>query len=197
MLTENGLATPQEVLSFWFDEMSPADWYNSTDELDATIRNRFAPTWQAATRSRFTQWFSTPRDTLAYLILLDQFPRNMFRGLAESFASDRLALAAAKLAIGREWDLQIDEPARQFFYMPLMHSEILSDQDRCVRLMSERLKDASNKLHARTHREIIRLFGRFPYRNDALGRASTLAEQSFLNGDGYGGILRDLDGPSA
>ena len=96
------------------------------------------------------------------------------------------------MAIDRDWDLRIDEPARQFFYMPLVHSENLSDQDRAIRLMHLRLTGTNNLDHAKVHREIIRRFGRFPYRNDALGRATTEAEQAFLDNDGYRTILNEL-----
>ncbi len=118
----------------------------------------------------------------------------MFRGSAKAFSSDRFALAAAKQAIGKNWDMKIDEPARQFFYMPLMHSENLCDQDRCVRLMLNRMpqEGAGNLLHARAHREVIRKFGRFPYRNDALGRHSTQNELSYVDGGGYGFTVEEL-----
>jgi uncharacterized protein (DUF924 family) len=131
---------------------------------------------------------------LAYLILADQFSRNMFRDTGQAFASDRAARAVAKAAIAKRWDMAIDEPARQFFYMPLMHSESLCDQDRCVRLMKERMHEtgAQNLLHARVHREIIRKFGRFPHRNKALRRETTPAEARFIEAGGYGEMLRAL-----
>ena len=110
---------------------------------------------------------------------MDQFPRNMFRGTGEAFATDREALAAAKAAIGRKWDLRIDEPARQFFYLPFMHSEDLQDQDRAVRLY-EALGDESSLRFARQHREIVARFGRFPHRNAVLARESTPDETEFL-----------------
>ena len=118
----------------------------------------------------------------------------MFRGQGTAFASDRIALAAAKQAIHRGWDMRIDEPSRQFFYLPLMHSENLCDQDRCVRLMKERMPASgdSNLMHAKVHREVIRQFGRFPYRNDALSRKTTEAEKAFISDGGYGAILRDM-----
>ena len=118
---------------------------------------------------------------MAYIILTDQFPRNMFRGQGRAFASDRAALAVAKSSIHKGWDMRIDPPARQFFYLPMMHSENLIDQDRCVRLMCERMPhSSSNLLHARAHRKVIREFGRFPYRNDALDRPYTALEQSYI-----------------
>ncbi|MGY3437162.1 MULTISPECIES: DUF924 family protein [unclassified Marinovum] len=187
------MVTPEEILAFWLDEIGPEGWYESSDALDMQIRERFGEAWQGAMDGRHALWLTYPSGTLAYLILMDQFPRNMFRGTAKSFRSDRVALAAAKSAISKGYDMKIDSPARQFFYMPLMHSEILCDQDRCVRLMAERMPDAGgNLLHARVHREIIRKFGRFPYRNDALERRATTSEQAFLSGGGYGETLHEL-----
>ena len=116
-----------------------------------------------ASEGGLTSWRQTPEGRLAEIIVLDQFPRNMYRDEGKAFRTDRAALAAAKSAIDRGWDLKIDEPARRFFYMPLMHSENLCDQDRCVRLMHERMPahGAATLLHARAHREVIRQFGRF------------------------------------
>ncbi|WP_425098991.1 DUF924 family protein [Tropicibacter sp. S64] len=188
------MATPEEILAFWLDEVGPDGWYKQEEALDNDIRDRFLDDWTAAMEGRFGLWLTYPSGTLAYIILLDQFPRNMFRGDRKSFASDAVALAAAKQAIHRGWDLKIDEPARQFFYLPLMHSENACDQDRCVRLMMERMPQSpGNLLHARVHREVIRRFGRFPYRNVALGRTNTAAEQRFLDEGGYGAILRELE----
>lgn len=188
------MVTPDEVLGFWLDEVGPSGWYAASDALDQKIRDRFEAAWTGAMEGRHALWLTYPSGALAYIILLDQFPRNMFRGSGKAFASDRFALAAAKQAIGKNWDLKIDEPARQFFYMPLMHSENLCDQDRCVRLMADRMpqEGGSNLLHARAHREIIRTFGRFPYRNDALGRAYTLSERSYVNDGGYGSTVEAL-----
>ena len=125
---------------------------------------------------------------------MDQFPRNMFRNTGKAFASDKIARTAAKIAIDHKWDMKIDEPARQFFYLPLMHSECLTDQDRCVRLMHQRMpaSGASNLLHAKAHREVIRQFGRFPYRNEALERSTSRLEQEFLQAGGYGHQVREL-----
>ena len=139
-------------------------------------------------------WLTYPVGTLAYIILTDQFPRNMFRDTAQTFASDRHARAACKVAITRDWDQRISEPARQFFYLPLMHSENLVDQDRAVRLISARMERDStdNLLHAQAHRDVIRQFGRFPFRNAALGRVSTEAEAAWLASGAYGAAFRAL-----
>ncbi|WP_136441288.1 DUF924 family protein [Pacificoceanicola onchidii] len=187
------MATPEDILAFWLDEVGPGGWYKQEDARDETIRTRFGETWNAAMEGRYGLWLTYPSGTLAYIILLDQFSRNMFRDDAKAFASDSVALAAAKQAIHRRWDLKIDPPARQFFYLPLMHSENLCDQDRCVRLLKDRMPGGpDNLLHARVHREIIRMFGRFPYRNEALGRTTTAAEQAFFDRGGYGAVLRDM-----
>ena len=190
---------PEEILAFWLDEVAPEKWYAQDDALDARIRSEFEETWDAAMEGNFGLWLTYPSGALAYIILVDQFPRNMFRGSGKAFSSDEVAMAAAKQAIWRGWDLKIDEPARQFFYLPLMHSENLSDQDRCIRLIKERMPEtgASNPLHARAHREVIRDFGRFPTRNAALDRASTSAEQAFVEGGGYGATLRKLQTEAA
>ncbi|MEP2717256.1 DUF924 family protein [Pseudophaeobacter sp.] len=185
---------PEEILKFWLDEVGEKGWYLSDDTLDETIRTRFKETWEEACAGKFSLWLTYPTGTLAYIILTDQFPRNMFRGTGEAFHSDRISLSAAKNAIQRKWDMKIDEPARQFFYLPLMHSENLCDQERCVRLMLERMPEsgASNMLHARAHREVIRLFGRFPYRNEALLRHSTGPEEDYVSAGGYGSTVRQL-----
>ncbi|MFP7675157.1 DUF924 family protein [Marivita sp. S0852] len=188
------MVTPDEVLSFWLDETGPDGWYKASDDLDQTIRDRFEPAWDAAMQGHHATWLAGAKRSLAYIILLDQFPRNMFRGSGKAFASDRFPLAAAKQAIAKNWDLKIEEPARQFFYLPLMHSENLCDQDRCVRLLLERMPQEgdSNLLHARAHREVIRKFGRFPYRNDALSRHSTPTERAYLESGGYGTTVEEL-----
>ena len=193
------IVAADDVLSFWLDEKTPADWYKADDALDQEIRDRFGETWQAAMEGKFGLWLTYPSGALAYIILTDQFSRNMFRGLGKAFASDKAALAAAKVAIDRQWDMRIDEPARQFFYMPLMHSESLCDQERCIRLMKERMPKSgdSNLLHAKAHRDVIRKFGRFPYRNDALARRYTQVEQDYLQSGGYGTTVRELQSVSA
>ena len=179
------MTTPQHVLAFWLDECGPEDWYRQDEALDATIRDRFEDGWQAAADGGLGLWLTCPSETLAYIILTDQFPRNMFREDGRAFETDALSRSAAKMAIDRDWDLRIDPPARQFFYLPLMHSENLVDQDRAVRLFHARMPGTDNGVHARAHRQVIRDFGRFPYRNAALGRTTTEAEQAFLDSGGY------------
>jgi uncharacterized protein (DUF924 family) len=182
------------VLAYWCEEIDRKHWYIPAEGMDDDIRNRFGTLWGKARQGGCDTWVSAPDSALALIVLLDQFPRNMFRGRAQAFSTDHAALAAAKHAIDMGWDLRMAEPDRQFFYLPLMHSENACDQDRCVRLMLTRLPEtgADNLLHARAHREVIRLHGRFPSRNAALGRADTAAEREFLESGGYGAILTEM-----
>lgn len=190
--------TAGEIATFW-EEVGPEGWYGGGAKLDESIRSRFLEVWVSAARGDYRDWLCSPRGALGYLILTDQFPRNMFRDDPRAFASDALARSAAIIAVQRQWDLMIDEPIRQFFYLPFMHSETGADQDRCVRLILARMPDTGtdNLLHARAHRQVIRRFGRFPHRNAALGRVSTSEEKAFLDGAGYGGVVRDLADPVA
>lgn len=186
-----------DIVSFW-SEVGPDRWYATDPTLDATIRARYHDAWAEAARGGLRDWLGSGRGALGYLILTDQFPRNMFRDDPRAFATDRLARSAAILATQREWDLGQPEPIRQFFYLPFMHAETVPDQDRCVCLILARMPQTGrdNLLHARAHREVIRRFGRFPHRNAILGRASTPDEQAFLEGGGYGATVRRL-GPVA
>jgi uncharacterized protein (DUF924 family) len=185
------MAGPEEVLSFWLDEVGESRWYSVDPDLDAEISARFKTTWEGACAGQYSLWLTYPNGALAYIILTDQFSRNMFRGSARAFSSDRIALAAAKAAVDKGWDMRINEPARQFFYMPMMHSENLCDQERCVRLMCQRSR--GNLLHARAHREVIRQFGRFPYRNKVLSRSMTDPESAYVTAGGYGQTVRQLE----
>jgi uncharacterized protein (DUF924 family) len=193
------MANPDDILSYWLDEVGPEGWYKGGEALDAEIRDRFEQDWFRARDGALSLWLTYPAGTLAYIILTDQLPRNMFRDTARAFEMDVAARAAAKMAIDRGWDMRIDEPTRQFFYLPLMHSECLADQDRCVRLMKTRLAETGedNLLHAKAHREVIRRFGRFPYRNAALSRETPQAEAEFLESGGYGAAVRELQQSAA
>jgi len=188
------MLSPNEVIGYWLDDVGPSGWYAGGEELDQQVRDGFEAGWTEAMEGAYALWLTYPTGTLAYIILMDQMPRNMFRGQGKAFSSDIYALAASKVAVDRGWDMRIDEPARQFFYMPMMHSQSLCDQERCVRLMASRMPEtgASNLLHARAHREVIRKFSRFPGRNDALARKSTADEQKYLDGNGYRSILDEL-----
>lgn len=189
------MSEPETILDFWLHDVGPSGWYRAEDELDAEIRTRFLSAWEDAHAGRRDYWLNGPRGTLAFLILTDQFPRNMFRGDPRSFATDAQARAAAEAAIAHGWDMEVAEPERQFFYLPLMHSEDIADQDRSVALFTSSMPETgtSNLTHAKAHREIICRFGRFPYRNVALGRETTAEEAAFLEKGGYGAILRELE----
>lgn len=188
---------PEDVLRFWLEEHGPEDWYGGGPALDRAIRERFEAAWEDARAGRLGRWSCSARGMLALLILVDQFPRNMFRGEGRAFATDALACRMAKQAIRRGLDLQVDGPARQFFYLPLEHSETGPDQHRAVRLIADRLDAPGTLLHARAHREVIRRFGRFPYRNDALGRDSTDEEAAMVAAGGYGAVLREVEARAA
>ncbi len=193
------MTSPDDILAFWLDEIGPDGWYAGGEALDQTIRDRFLETYEKACSGALSLWLTYASGTLAYIILMDQFPRNMFRGTPKSIATDKVAAAAAKAAIAKGWDQKIDEPARQFFYMPLVHSECLTDQDRAVRLIATRMPEtgAGNLLHAKAHREVIRRFGRFPNRNAALGRETPAAEARFLEEGGYGAMVAELKAKEA
>ncbi len=177
----------EAVIEFWLEGVGPARWYDPDDAVDAEARRRFLPEVEAARAGKFEKWSLTPRGALALLILLDQLPRNIWRGEAGAYASDGQAIRHATRSLMLGHDLKTPEPERQFFYVPLMHAENLAAQDRCVRLVISRLPEvgASNLPHAVAHREIIRKFGRFPYRNRALGRHDTPEEAAWLSEGGY------------
>ena len=187
------MSDPVELLDFWLGEIGPEGWYAGGDEIDSTCRARFIDLWQAARDGGLDHWIDGTVGTLAFIILTDQLPRNMFRGTADSFATDAHALTAARAALAKGWDMGAPEPERQFFYMPFEHSENAEDQALALRLMEERLpSDPEMALHARAHQAVIARFGRFPGRNAALGRANTAAEQDWLDQGGYGAEVRRL-----
>lgn len=180
------MSDPVEVLDFWLGEVGPEGWYAGGAALDDECRTRFADVWQAAHDDGLEHWVEGAAGTLAYLVICDQLARNIHRGSALAFATDTRALAAAKRAVAEGWDLEAPEPERQFFYMPFEHSENPDDQAIAVQLLTERL--ASNPdmaLHARAHQAIIARFGRFPFRNAALGRQTTPEEARFMAEGGY------------
>lgn len=184
----------RDVLAFWQDA-GPAKWYTKDPAFDAEIVDRFGTVWTAAHQGYMPDWASSADGGLALILLLDQFPRNMFRDDPRAFATDAAALEVTGHCLAHGWDRQIAEPERHFFYMPFMHSENIDHQDAGVQLMETRMETGDNALHARAHREIIARFGRFPYRNAALGRRTTPAEQEFFDRGGYGTVLRSLDTP--
>jgi uncharacterized protein (DUF924 family) len=181
------LSTPAETLRFWYEEAGPENWWRKSDAFDALVLDRFAATHEAAARGDLDHWAETPEGALALVIVLDQFPRNMFRGTPSAFATDGQALAVTEAAVARGDDLSLDEGQRHFLYMPYMHSERLADQERCCALMESRMPGSDAIRHAHEHRDIIRRFGRFPHRNTILGRPSTPEEEHFLADGGFAG----------
>jgi long-chain acyl-CoA synthetase len=184
-MTTAAIATPQAVLDFWFG-LDPEKWYKKDDAFDAAIREQFLATYEAAAGGQLSDWEQTPESTLALLIVLDQFPRNMFRGSPRSFAADSLALAIAKRAVERGFDRTLDVQKRTFVYLPYEHSENLDDQERGVALIRA-AGDQESLKWAELHADIIRRFGRFPHRNAVLGRGTTAQEQAFLDAGGFAG----------
>ncbi len=179
------LPSANAVVSFW-REAGPEKWFAKDEAFDAEITRRFLPAHEAAAAGKLAGWEETPEGVYALLILLDQFPRNMFRGSPRAFATDAQAVTIAERAIARGLDEAYQPPEKRFFYMPFMHSEGLADQERCIELCAA-ADDADGVKYAEIHRDIIRDFGRFPHRNPVLGRDTTAQEQAFLNEGGFSG----------
>lgn len=176
----------EQVISFWFEEIQPQQWFAPSIELDTEIRERFLSLYEEISRSVPRVAYSDARAALAAIIILDQFPRNMFRGQPKAFATDALACALTRNAVQKELDRQLSQDERRFLYMPLMHSEILADQEWGVSLFRA-LGDETSLKYAIEHRDIIEQFGRFPHRNRILGRQSSEREQTFLqSANSYG-----------
>lgn len=177
-----------DILKFWFEETDEKLWFVSTDAFDASIRQKFeslAVMLRAEMGSKPHSWEAQPDSHFALIIALDQFPRNMYRGTAASFAWDDKALEAAQRFVDKGWDLKIDQSRRAFAYMPFMHAEDVAAQAQCVRLVDSRLNDDSTLFHARAHQKMITEFGRFPHRNAVLGRTNTPQETAYLKSGGY------------
>jgi uncharacterized protein (DUF924 family) len=165
------------VLRFWFDE-HPKDWFVKNPAFDAETRGRFFALYEDAAAGLLAHWADAPLSCLALILVLDQFPRNMFRGEARAFATDPLARAAARVILHRGWDRRMSAPEKLFAYLPFEHSESIVDQELACVLMKD--FDLEQYRYAVRHRDIIDRFGRFPHRNDLLGRESTAAEIEFL-----------------
>ena len=163
-----------QVLKFWFG-LTYDQWWNGGAEIDHRIKQGFLKLWAEKRQLPVEAFTTDPLTALAAVILFDQFPRNMFRGDAEQFATDHLALAIAKAAVEQDFDKQLEPKERGFLYMPFQHSENLADQDRGLLLFTE-LGDGEQVKYAKLHRDVIAEFGRFPHRNAILGRAPRAAE---------------------
>jgi uncharacterized protein (DUF924 family) len=172
-----------EILGFW-REAGRERWYKRDAAFDARVRSRFLALWQKAAAGELSSWEASDEGAFALVIVLDQFPRNMFRDDIRTYSSDALAREVARRAIDRGADQRIDAGLREFLYMPFMHSEQLADQLRCIDLFRN-TGNAENLTYAEHHADIIRRFGRFPHRNRVLGRRTTPEEQAFLDQGGF------------
>lgn len=177
--------TPDTVVTFW-RTAGAQKWFAKDDGFDDACRNAFSDAVDAAARGDLDGWAATPTGALALLLLLDQMPRNLFRGSPRAFASDPKARQIADAALASGHDQAFEPDLRQFFYLPFMHSEDLADQDRSIALY-EALGLETQLKFAHLHRDPIARFGRFPHRNAVLGRETTAAEQAFLEGDVFKG----------
>lgn len=177
--------TPSDVVSFW-QGAGRERWFAKDDAFDREVALRLGSLQADAAEGRLEAWAHDPLGSLALVLLLDQVPRNLFRGTARAFATDGTARAIATRALAAGWDRQVPGALRPFFFLPFMHSEDLGDQDRCVALY-QAAGDEDGLKWAREHRDIIARFGRFPHRNAALGRAMTPEEAEFLAGGGFTG----------
>lgn len=188
------LSPAQEILDFWFGQPDEEDygksrkiWFIKNPEFDEEVRSRFFPTYQQAASGELDSWKASPQTCLALILLLDQFPRNLFRGQPQAFATDSLALAYAQHAVANGLDKDLLPIQRQFIYLPFEHSENLTHQHQCLELFST-LKDepecVSSVDYARRHFQVIERFGRFPHRNEILGRETTPEEAEFLKQPG-------------
>lgn len=177
-------ATPRSVVDFW-REAGPSAWFRKDEAFDLRLRQTFLEAHLLAARQALGHWAIEPEGALALLILLDQYPRNAFRGTAHMFATDPLALHYARLVVDQELDLRVDPALRAFCYLPFEHSEDPDDQRRAVDLT--RPLDAETQRFARLHADIIERFGRFPHRNALLLRTSTEEELAFLAEGGFAG----------
>lgn len=174
---------PADILDFWW-RAGPTKWFNRDDDFDQAISNRFRASYEAAAQGALDAWQADAAGMLALILLLDQCPRNMFRHDARAFATDAKARQLTLHAIAKGFDRTFPIPQRIFFYLPLMHSEAIDDQNRCVDLTRD-MGDMNNYHHALIHMDAIRRFGRFPHRNAALGRPSTDAEIAYLESGGF------------
>jgi len=169
-----------DVIKYWFSEKSRQYWFSSTPEIDNEIKRRYERVWISAASGEFDDWRDSPQGCLALIIVLDQFPLNMFRGKAKSFQTEKMAVEVALKAINKGYDEILNADELLFLFMPLMHSEILEHQDIQVKLFE---KYDFNDEYSKHHRNIIKKFGRFPHRNDILGRKSSADEIEYLLSD--------------
>jgi uncharacterized protein (DUF924 family) len=176
------ITSPDEIIDFWYDDDVSRQWFRATPELDEYMRANYESVWRQASNGELDSWQSTAKGCLALVIILDQFPLNMYRGKAESFSTEAKAISVSKRAIERGYDRQLPSERLAFLYMPLMHSENIDDQNLSVSKF-EAAGLINNARFARHHRAIVERFGRFPHRNEILGRISTQEELDWLASD--------------
>lgn len=180
---------PADIVAFW-TQAGPKAWFAKSDAFDAQVGERFDAAHHAAARGEHADWSRTAEGALALLLLLDQFPRNLYRGSAHAFATDPLAKSVAEAAVAKGFDKQVEPRLRPFFYLPFEHSEALADQDRALALFEAAAAETGDQdglKWAILHRDIIVRFGRFPHRNACLGRVTRPDEQAFLDEGGFAG----------
>lgn len=180
----------QQILTFWFGSQNDPEygkqrqvWFTKNNDFDEEVRNRFLYVYEQAAGGKLDQWCESPLSCLALIICLDQFPRNMFRGKPQTFASDPQARKWAMVAVDKSYPQELTPLQRQFIYLPFEHSESLADQERSLSLFATLKDNPQTQItwdYAQRHYEIIKRFGRFPHRNEILGRESTPAEIEFL-----------------
>lgn len=177
------MTTPREVLDFWFHDAHRELWWTRNDDFDAKIRERFGQATEDAATGKFDAWVKEPEGALALIILLDQFPRNLYRGSPRTWAHDAKAREMTREVLKRGHDDHFSDPhAKNFLYLPLMHSEEAEDQAQCLRLVSDRIPDHEAAVRsAHEHKAVIDRFGRFPHRNEILGRPNTPDEEEYLS----------------
>jgi len=171
---------PQAIIDFWFSESTRKLWFKSTPAFDRQLREAYQETWERARRGELDHWMQSAAGCLALVIVLDQFPLNMFRNAAQAYATESQSREVARLAIDNGFDQALETEHKAFLYLPFMHSEKLEDQDLALKLFAQPGLE-SNLRFARHHHDIVARFGRFPHRNEALGRVSTEAEIEYLN----------------
>lgn len=177
----------KDVLNFWFEQTLPAQWFQVNPEFDANIRERYEEAYEKASMGIFDDWRTSSDGCLALCLLLDQFPRNMYRGTTKAFGTDSKALVVAKFALAKGFDQVLPPVKRRFLYLPYEHSEQLNDQRKSVELFEKMKKDDPLGYdYAVRHLKVIEQFGRFPHRNKILGRMNTPEEEEYLAQSGAG-----------
>ncbi len=171
---------PQDIIDFWFADEARKLWFNSTAAFDQLLRESYLETWEQAQRGELDHWMHSADGCLALIIVLDQFPLNMFRNQAQSYATEAQSREVARVAIERKFDQALNADRKAFLYMPFMHSENLTDQELALQLFEQPGLE-SNLRFAHHHHDIVAKYGRFPHRNEALGRESSAAEIAYLN----------------